>query len=180
MQTQSSLYFPEDAYLEHEARLMHDFPHANPYNIWHCDFTHSLLADDLWQKALHGHLDPFGFVMQLFDAGYTAQEAAEIFVRADTERHARQMEASEEEILSQFSHPLIGHDFLYHRDDIGLTIINHRGRRKIYHTTTAEYRYTDLYLKHYFPDAQQINSRADLYETANNRHAKYMEAPTHD
>lgn len=78
-------------YLTHECRLMDDFPNGNPYSIWHCQFIHSLAQE----PHLPGGLDHYGFVMELFDAGFTAQEAAEIFARATTERYARLAEPRE-------------------------------------------------------------------------------------
>lgn len=166
----------DDLYRQHEARRWNRQSNKasaqfSRYGSWYSSFAQEL---DMLHYTPHVSW-PYEFVMELFDTGHDPEWAARLFVIAQYERYARQREAAEEEILSQFSHPLIGHDFLYHRDDVSLTIINHRGRRKIYATTTPEYRYTDLYLKHYFPDAKQINSRADLYETANNRHVKYME-----
>lgn len=78
---------PYAIYLQHIDRMFK----VRDYASWYCAFFSTILAHP-WQEWPHGHLEPYAFPMQLFDAHYPPQEAVELFVRADMERYARQME----------------------------------------------------------------------------------------
>jgi hypothetical protein len=83
----TTVVLEEQDYLDHMTKMFSDPKYA--------EWTEHLRS--LWHRShfvSHAHL-PHSFLIKIYEAGYSPEEGLELYMRADAERYAQQMEALE-------------------------------------------------------------------------------------